>query len=134
VKLRATLLGDPVMLSGRLPTGELVVCTRSALRHIQTERSRTITREQLVRCLKDPIRILKDERDQHSARSKIYAFRRTANPLGLKGHRMQRLIVHMKPCKLVLGIFSVHWVTTALKSSKLPPKGIVVWERHGESQ
>jgi hypothetical protein len=122
------------MLFGRLPTGELVVCTRSVLRHIQIEKNRTITREQLVRCLNDPIRILKDERDQHSARSKIYAFRRTANPLGLKGRRMQRLIVHMKPCRLMLGIFSVSWVTTALKSSKLPPKGIAVWERNGKSQ
>lgn len=110
-----------------------MVCTRSQLKHIQLERGRTISREQLAKCLSEPIKICKDERDQHLARSKIYAYRNTANPLGLKGYRMQRLVVHMKPTGLALGIFSVYWVATAIKSPKLPPKGIVLWQRNGES-
>ena len=96
------------------------------------QHGKTITREQVARCIENPIKVLKDGREQHSPRAKIYAYRNTANPQGRKNKRMQRLIVHLKPTKLVLGIFKVFWVSTALKSSKLPPEGKMLWQRNEE--
>ncbi len=128
VKVVAVVRQDPIVLSGRLPTGELAVLSRATLRHIHDDHGKHIRREQILRAIEEPIQILKDGRLQHARRAKIYCAGHVMTPFGKT--KSKHFVVHLKPCRIFfMGVF---YVSTALAASKLPPKGDLIWARNGE--
>jgi hypothetical protein len=117
---------DPIILGGNLPTGELAALSKSTLKHIKLEHGRTIRREQILKCITEPEKVLSDRRQPRVGRGYLFATRRTVSPYSPQ--KIKNFVVHLKPCRIFL-VFKVLFVTTALNARKLPPQGVVYWER-----
>ena len=117
---------DPILLGGNLPTGELVVLSKGTLKHIKAEHGRVIRAEQILRCITEPEKILKDGRPAKGGRGYLYATRLTVSPYSRQ--KVKNFVVHLKPCR-VFFVFRALFVATALNSRKLPPGGVIYWER-----
>ncbi len=117
--------GDRVIWHGRLPTGEATFLTRATMRHIEGRR-RTITRLKIVQCLTDPEEIYKDLRPNYAPRGHLYATRHKMSPYGPR--KSKRFTVHLKPCRK-LWVLPVMYVSTAIEAVKLPPGGVLSWQK-----
>jgi hypothetical protein len=117
---------DPIVVSGNLPTGEPAVLSRDTLKHIKAEHGKIIRVEQILRCIVDPDQLLRDNRPERIARGYVYATRLTVSPYGRQ--KVKHFVVHLRPCRVFLG-FGVFFVATALNARKLPPQGVIYWER-----
>jgi hypothetical protein len=60
---------DPIILGGNLPTGELAALSKSTLKHIKLEHGRTIRREQILKCITEPEKVLSDRRQPRVVQS-----------------------------------------------------------------
>jgi hypothetical protein len=117
---------DPILVGGNLPTGEIVVLSKGTLKHIKAEHGKTIRAEQILRCVENPEQLLRDSRPARIARGYIYATRLTVSPYSRQ--KVKQFVVHLKPCRVFL-VFRAFFVATALNVKKLPPQGVVYWER-----
>jgi hypothetical protein len=116
----------------RLPTGELVLMTREVLeRHVQEDRRRQISLEDVRRLITSPDYIYEDGRQTASARGKYFAVKLKADPYGTV--KMKRLIAHLKRCRKWL-VFEVSFVSTVILSKRLPPQAKQSWIKQGLMQ
>jgi hypothetical protein len=124
--------GGHVIMAERLPTGELVLMTREVFEaHVQEERRRNITLEEVQRLIRTPDHIFEDGRPTPSARGKYFASRFKPDPYG--NVKIKRLIAHLKRCRKLL-IFEVSFVSTVLLAKRLPPQATQRWIREGLTQ
>ena len=100
--------------------------SKSVLKHIHAEHGKTIRREHILRCITEPEQIFRDKRPARTTRGYLYAARLTVSPYSPQ--KIKHFIVHLKPCLIFL-IFRVFFVTTALNARKIPPQGVIYWER-----
>lgn len=116
-------------MAEHLPTGELVLMTKEVLeRHVQLDRARAISLEDVQRLIQAPDYIYADDRPRPSARGRYFAIKLKSDPYGTV--KMKRLTVHMKRCRKFF-IFQVSYVSTVILSKKLPPQARELWRRPG---
>lgn len=124
VRLLEASRGSEIILSETLPDGLVVLMSRATLvEHIQLERRRNITLEDVRKVIREPEAIYLDKRPHHAGKRIASRFR--VDPFGRV--KVKRLLVFFKVCRKLL-FFRVGFVTTAHLSNRLPPKTEQIWE------